>query len=52
MKPAGGWIVVQHEFTVSEPDYVELGYQFGALEDLAAFDKSSLKLIRLPSARP
>ena len=51
-KPAGGWVIVQHEFTLIEPDYVELGYQFGALDGLAAFDKSSLKLIRLPTARP
>lgn len=46
------WVVVEHEFTLGEPDYVELGYQFGALDGIAAFDKSSLKLIRLPPANP
>ena len=49
--PAGGWITIQHEFTVDERDYVELGYQFGTADGLAAFDKSSLKLIRLSAVR-
>lgn len=47
-----GWSLIQHEFTLKEPDYVELSYQFGGLEGSAAFDKSSLKLVRLTPARP
>jgi len=49
--PAGGWIVIRHEFELNERDYVELGYQFG-VDGSAAFNKSSLKLIRLTPARP
>jgi hypothetical protein len=44
---AEGWAAIEHEFTLKERDYVVLKYQFEGAEGSAAFDKSSLKLIRL-----
>jgi hypothetical protein len=43
---ANGWAVLQHEFTLKERDYVVLKYQFEGPDGPAAFDRSSLKLIR------
>jgi len=45
--PKNGWVVVEHEFTLQERDYVNLIYEFGAMDGFAALDKDSLKLIRL-----
>jgi len=41
-----GWMVLEHDFTLKERDYVDLVYQLGSADDVNAFDKSSLKLIR------
>ena len=46
-----GWVVIEHEFTLPDHNYVDLIYEFGAADGFAALDKSSLKLIRLPDAK-
>jgi hypothetical protein len=47
-KEAGnGWVVIEHDFTLQEHNYVDLIYEFGATDGFGALDKSSLKLIRL-----
>ncbi len=50
--PKSGWVVVEHDFTLKESGYVNLIYEFGAMDGLAALDKDSLKLIRLDAKRP
>ena len=42
-----GWVVIEHEFTLQERDYVNLVYEFGSMDGYGALDKESLKLIRL-----
>jgi len=51
-KSADGWAVLEHEFALHEQDYVELSYQFTESDASAAFDKSSLTLMRLPRVLP
>ncbi|HWN97516.1 MAG TPA: CotH kinase family protein [Methylomirabilota bacterium] len=49
--PANGWVVVEHDFALKDSDYVNLIYEFGAMDGVAALDKESLKLIRLDVTR-
>jgi hypothetical protein len=49
--PTSGWVVVEHDFTLKESDYVNLIYEFGAMDGVAALDKDSLKLVRLDAKR-
>ena len=49
---ADGWAVLEHEFTLTQRDYVVLKYQLESPDGLAAFDKSSLKLIRSAGGPP
>lgn len=46
-KPRNGWATVGHEFTLAERDYVELSYDLAADYGFSAFDRGSLKLVRL-----
>ncbi len=46
-EPANGWVVVEHEFTTRERDYVNLIYEFGSMDGFSALDKPSLRLVRL-----
>ena len=46
-QPTNGWVVIEHEFTLKERDYVNLIYEYGAMDGFSALDKSSLKLVRL-----
>jgi spore coat protein H len=46
-QPAGkDWVIIEHEFTVKDRDYVDLIYELGETDGINALDKSSLKLIR------